>query len=116
MQVHLVKVSTGSPRCLAGCGNATAQSGHLNRCRSWDHSHTPGCFAGTSHDQYALPDLEFVPDNEAAVFELCTLPVTRTNDITPGSTIAMFGPGPLAVYHAGMFHVISACPGGPQLR
>jgi len=105
-QVHRVKVGDRVvSSCLVGCGECYhCKVGILNRCRSWDHIgiDSPGCFAEyIAADQAMLFQIpEFVPDNEAAVFELCTTAsrAIRTNDITPGSTIAMFGPGPFGLF------------------
>lgn len=90
---------------IRGCGQCYAcRTGIYNRCRQWVHVgiDSPGCFA--EHlpvDQdilFHVPD--FVPDEHAALLEPATTAAraVRTNKITPGSFIVMFGPGPFGLF------------------
>jgi len=105
-QVKKVKVGDRvTSSAIRGCGQCYAcRTGILNRCRNWDHIgiDSPGCFAEyMCADQdilFQVPD--FVPDEHAAILEPATTAARaiRTNDITPGSFIAMFGPGPFGMF------------------
>ncbi|HBR01100.1 MAG TPA: L-threonine 3-dehydrogenase [Ruminiclostridium sp.] len=105
-QVKKVKIGERvTTSCILGCGECYAcRTGIINRCRKWIHIgiDIPGCFAEyLAVDQdilFHVPD--FIPDEHAAVLEPVTTAAraVRTNKITPGSFIVMFGPGPFGLF------------------
>lgn len=105
-QVKKVKLGDRvTSSAIRGCGECYAcRTGILNRCRNWEHIgiDSPGCFAEyMCADQdilFQVPD--FVPDEHAAILEPATTAARaiRTNNITPGSFIAVFGPGPFGMF------------------
>lgn len=100
-QVRRVKVGDRvTSSAIRGCGQCYAcRTGVLNRCRKWEHIgiDSPGSFAEyVALDEdilFQVPD--FVSDDHAAILEPATTAAraVRTNKITPGSFIVMFGPG-----------------------
>jgi len=91
--------------CIVGCGECYhCRVGIINRCRDWDHIgiDSQGCFAEyiaiDENILFEVPD--YIPDVEAAILEPATTGARaiRTNEITPGSFIAMFGPGPFGQF------------------
>lgn len=101
-QVNKVKIGERvTTSCIRGCNECYAcKIRKINRCRDWIHIgiDEPGNFAEyIAVDQdvlFQVPD--FIPDEHAAILEPVTTAcrAIRTNKITPGSFIVMFGPGP----------------------
>lgn len=104
----VTKVKVGdrvTTSCLYGCGECYAcKVNILNRCRNWVHY---GIDVQGSFAEYMVVEQdicfhvpEFITDEQAAILEPITTAVRaiRTNNITPGSFIVLFGPGPFGLF------------------